>query len=103
MTVFWTQFAEDKLEDIFVYHKFKAGSRTAKSLVNGIIDTTLSLEHSPYIGQIEELLLERIEGFRYLISKNYKIIYWIDRIHNKVFISNIFDTRQNPDKVKITP
>ena len=103
MTVYWTEFAEDKLEDIFIYYKFKAGTRIAKNLVNGIIDASLNLEQNPYIGQIEDLLSERNQGFRYLVFKNYKIIYWIDNKNKKVYISNIFDTRQNPDKIKITP
>ncbi|WP_394350177.1 type II toxin-antitoxin system RelE/ParE family toxin [Mucilaginibacter arboris] len=76
--------------------------RTAKNLVNGIIDATINLEQNPYIGQVEDLLSERIQEFRYLVFKNYKIIYWVDNTNKKVFISNIFDTRQNPDKIKIT-
>lgn len=103
MIIYWTQFAEDKLEDIFIYHKFKAGISIAKNLVNGIVEATVDLEHNPYIEQTEDLLLERVQGFRYLVFKNYKIIYWVDNTNKKVFISNIFDTRQNPNKIKITP
>ena len=101
LTVYWTQFAENKLEDIFEYYKFKAGSRVAQTLVNGIIDVSLSLEINAYSGQKEELLSERIEDFRYLVFKNYKIIYWIDEVKHIVFISNIFDTRQNPQLLSL--
>lgn len=38
LTVYWTQLAENKLEDIFEYYKFKAGLRVAQTLVTGIID-----------------------------------------------------------------
>jgi plasmid stabilization system protein ParE len=100
MKVYWTQFAEDKLEDIFAYYKFKAGINVAKEIVNGIIDTTLVLENSPYIGQKEELLEKRSMDFRYLIFKKYKIIYQIDEISEVIFISHVFDTRQNPGKLK---
>ena len=103
MTIYWTQFAEDKLEDIFIYYKFKAGINIAQNLVNGLIDATINLEHNPNIGQVEGLLSERIQEFRYLVFKNYKILYWVNDINRKVFISNVIDTRQNPNKIKITP
>ena len=37
LEVYWTQFAEDKLEDIFNYYKIKAGSKIAEHLVEGIV------------------------------------------------------------------
>lgn len=101
LTVYWTQFAENKLEDIFEYYKFKAGIRVAQTLVNGIIDISLSLEFNASGGQKEELLSERKQDFRYLVFKNYKIIYWIDEFKQIVFISNVFDTRQNPQKLSL--
>lgn len=101
LTVYWTQFAENKLEDIFEYYKFKAGIRVAQTLVNGIIDISLSLEFNAYGGQKEEHLSERKQDFRYLVFKNYKIIYWIDEVKQIVFISNVFDTRQNPQKLSL--
>lgn len=101
LTVYWTQFAENKLEDIFEYYKFKAGIRVAQTLVNGIIDISLSVEFNAYGGQKEELLSERKQDFRYLVFKNYKIIYWIDEFKQIVFISNVFDTRQNPQKLSL--
>ena len=51
LTVYWTQFAEDKLNDIFEYCKFKAGIKVAQTLVNGIIDVSLTLEFNAYGGQ----------------------------------------------------
>jgi len=44
LTVFWTQFAEDKLEDVFSFYLVKAGERIAHRLVNGIIDKSLELK-----------------------------------------------------------
>lgn len=99
LTVYWTQFAEDKLNDIFEYYKFKAGTKVAQTLVNGIINVSLTLEFNAYGGQKEELLSEKMEDFRYSIFKNYKIIYWIDEHRQIVYVSNIFDTRQNPQKL----
>lgn len=101
LTVYWTRLAEDKINDIFEYYKFKGGIAVAQNLVNGIIDVSLSLEFNAYGGQKEELLSNKNEDFRYSIFKNYKIIYWIDEHRQIVYVSNIFDTRQNSQKLSL--
>lgn len=100
LTVYWTQLAEDKLIDIFEYYKFNAGLKVAQSIVNGIIETTLELDKNPFGGQKEELLSDRIQEFRYTIFKSYKIIYWVDKTNKLILISNVFDSRQNPEKLR---
>ena len=99
LTVYWTQFAENKLEDIYSYYEIKAGIRVAQKLVLGLIDKTIGLEKNQSIGQKEPLLADRPENFRYLIFKSYKIIYWSNNIRNRIEIVNIFDCRQNPEKM----
>ncbi|RLD39444.1 MAG: type II toxin-antitoxin system RelE/ParE family toxin [Bacteroidetes bacterium] len=100
LAVYWTRFAEDKLDVIYDYYEFKAGTRIARKLISDIIDKTIGLEKNPYIGQKEELLSDRPQNFRYLVFKNYKIIYWINQNKNRIDIINVFDTRQNPMKMK---
>ncbi|WP_221407129.1 type II toxin-antitoxin system RelE/ParE family toxin [Elizabethkingia meningoseptica] len=73
--IFWTSFAKKELKKIFDYYKIKAGSKVATKLVIHIIECTNTLKFQKDIGQKEELLLNRIESFRYLVYKNYKIIY----------------------------
>lgn len=84
LPVFWTRFAEDKLQDLYTYHELNAGVKTSKKLALGIINESLRLEKHPKLGQAEPLLAERPENFRYLIYKNYKIIYWNNKIRNRV-------------------
>lgn len=102
LEIFWTKLAEDKLKDIFDYYKVKAGIRIARKIVNQIIDKTIDLDQNPKIGQIEELLKSREFEFRYLISTNYKIIYYINLKTKRIIIANVFDARQNPEKLKET-
>ncbi len=103
LTVFWTEFAKDKLDDIFEYYKLKSRSvKVAIKLVDGIIDHTIGLEKQPYIGQLEELLSYRPQNFRYLVFKSYKIIYWINEPKNRIDIAHVFDTRQDPIKIRRT-
>jgi len=100
LTVYWTRFAEDKLDDIYEYYESKAGIQIARKLISDIIDKTIELDKNPHIGQKEELLSSHPQNFRYLVFKNYKIIYWINQNKNRIDIVNIFDTRQNPLKMK---
>ena len=102
LIVYWTQIAEDKLDDIFYYYKLKASIKVAQNLVNGIVDTTIDLNKNPQIGQREILLKDRFQEFRYLIYKNYKIIYWINENKNRIEIVNVFDCRQNPITIERT-
>jgi len=100
LRIYWTDFSKSELQGIFDYYKQKAGIRITRRLVEGIISETKKLSEQPLIGQIEELLSERTEEFRYLVHRNYKIIYWINRDMNRIEIADIFDTRQNPMKMK---
>ena len=100
LTIYWTEFAEKQLQNIFEYYCEKANYRTAKKLVDGIYDTTLILKNHSNIGQVEELLKDRKSTFRYLVYKNYKIIYWVNREKNQIEINDVFDARQNPLKIK---
>lgn len=99
LTVYWTLFAEGKLDDIFNFYKINAGLLIAQKLINGIVDKTIGLEKNPYIGQKEQLLIDRPQNFRYIIFKSYKIVYWIDKTQERIEIVNVFDCRQNPVKM----
>src|SRR5664280_1276705 len=97
--ILWTDFAINQLKDIFDYHLVKASPNIAQRLVQKIIDATIILEKNPKAGRKEDLLANRPQNFRFLIIKNYKIIYWIDYKFNIINVSTVFDTRQNPDKI----
>lgn len=102
LKVYWTRFAAQKLEDIYTYYKLRAGLKVAEKLVTDIVLNTLTLTINPEGKQVEELLIDRPQEFRYTVYKNYKIIYIIDEPNSRILISNIFDTRQNPEKIKST-
>lgn len=51
------------------------------------------------MGQLEELLKNRTQKFRYLIHTNYKIIYWINIEKSQIEIVDVFDCRQNPKEL----
>ncbi len=100
LKIFWTDFSKKQLRKIFSFYHENASLRVAQKLTIGIVEKTFILGTRPKVGQNEELLKERKQEFRYLVFKNYKIIYWINYQKNQVEISDVFDTRQNPTKMK---
>lgn len=102
LKIYWTDFSKKELQNIFEYYKKNASIKVAKSLTIGIAKETLKLKKQPKIGQIEELLIDRQNEFRYLVYKNYKIIYWINKQENRIEINDVFDSRQNPIKIERT-
>lgn len=102
LTIHWTDFSENELQNIFSYYQEKVSIRVATEITEGIVNETDVLESNPYIGQIEESLKDRTKEFRHLIYSNYKIIYWINLDKNQIEIWDVFDCRQNPIKIKRT-
>jgi len=98
----WTDFAKKELKSIFDYYSKEANVDVARKLVLRITKETLKLKHQPLIGQKEDLLINNPKEIRYLIFKNYKIIYWINLKKNSVEILDVFDTRQDPINIKRT-
>lgn len=99
LKIFWTNFSKKKLHDIFNYHKGVANIRIARKLVSGITQEVIILQSQPKIGQREEYLNNTEQEFRYIIHRNYKIIYWHNIHKHRVEIIDVFDTRQNPIKI----
>ncbi|MES2241038.1 MAG: type II toxin-antitoxin system RelE/ParE family toxin [Bacteroidota bacterium] len=100
--IVWSDFAEKQLDKIFEYYIENAGLRVAKNLLQKIISEPNKLLENPEMMQIEDLLLDRAIVYRYIIYKSYKIIYSIDTKQKLIKITDVFDTRQNPIKIKRT-
>ena len=77
LKVIWSKFAESQLDEIYDYYYKNVSVKTAKKLLKGIINEPDRLINSALIGQEEELLKERKNQYRYLVYKNYKLIYFV--------------------------
>ena len=99
MKVFWTKFALDSLSEAYNYYVKNVGINIAGNIRDRILSGTNQLENHSQSGQIEEFLVDLDEGHRYIIRGNYKIIYKIQ--NQKVYVTDVFDTRQNPKKMRI--
>lgn len=102
LKIVWSQFAENEIDKIYYYYLHKAGIRVAKKIIQEIISEPNKLVSNNLSTQIEELLLDRENEYHYLVCKNYKIIYSIDKENKQNQIADVFDTRQNPVKLKRT-
>jgi len=75
------------------------GSKKGKRIANEIFDRADELEKFPKLGPIEERFESLEQGHRsLLVGKLYKIIYLIKK--PIIFITDVFDVRQDPDKMK---
>jgi plasmid stabilization system protein ParE len=93
----WTNFAISELKNIFLYYRMVAGEKTAVKIKKSILNATKPLTKQPLIGAFEENLTELKQEHRYIVEGNYKIIYRL--IDNEIYITDIFDCRQNPTKM----
>ena len=97
MTIIWTDFASVTLAEIYKYYKDVAGEIVARKIKTSIFIATNQLIKHPDSGQIEETLERLKEGHRYLVDRNYKIVY--KRVDEGILITDVFDTRQDPIKI----
>jgi len=97
MDIIWTNPAKKDLKIIFNYYKKKVSPNLANKIINSIIANT-SILKTQNIGVIEQLLVHLEQEHRFIIDNNYKIIYIIQ--NGKVYITHVFDTRQNPTKLE---
>ncbi|MEP0710396.1 type II toxin-antitoxin system RelE/ParE family toxin [Algoriphagus sp.] len=96
LKVIWSEFAEQKLDDIFENYLKNASFSVASKLLVGILNAPQSLVKTPLIGQEEWWLEDREIKYRYLLFKNYKLIYSVDIENRVIKIADVFDTRINP-------
>jgi plasmid stabilization system protein ParE len=97
--VIWSEFAEQQVDAIFEYYRLKASPDIATNLVRSIVIAANPLTQNPFMGQPEEALIRLGKKYRYLVFKNYKLIYYVEEETLSIKILDVFDTRLNPKKI----
>jgi plasmid stabilization system protein ParE len=97
MKVIWTVPAKAYLKEIYLYYYEVAGRKVALSIQKNIMVAAKKLASMVELGLIEPELEHTKFQYRSLIAGNYKIIYRIADGH--IYIVDVFDTRQNPEKL----
>ncbi len=98
--IIWSNFAEKELDRIFKYYSEVASVSIAKKILHKLISEPNKLLVNPNLGQREEFLMHRAVEYRYLIYKQFKLIYSVDFKKKWIKIADVFDSRQNPQKMK---
>ncbi len=99
MEIIWTDKAVFDLKQIYDFLSSKSVSAAQREIQKIYLKASLLEDGFSKIGQAEPLLLHLKKEYRYLISGNHKIIYSITS--TAIFIHSVFDTRQNPKKLKV--
>lgn len=100
MNIKWRRKAEARLDRASVYCAQMFGQRVAYKFLDSIAHQTLLLAANPYMGSLESLLAERSTPYRSLVvHEHYKIIYWVDEKKETLYVSDLWDTRQEPQSL----
>lgn len=100
LTVVWSDFAATQLEVTYHFIRIETNKDLAKKEVNQILESTDNLAIFPNSGKIEPTLINETKEYRFLVKGHYKIIYTIEYELNEIRILDLFDSRQNPSKIK---
>ena len=93
-----THFALHQIKYIYDYYCFHASVKVAKKLTAEIIFTIKSLKQKEVEWQEDEFLVGLNRNHKRLICGNYKIIYYYNAIEDLVYVTDVFDSRQDPSK-----
>ncbi|SRR5258705_10867755 len=96
--IIWTNRAFGQLGRAINYIKDERGVSYASIVLEKIIKSTSLLSNHPQLGPLEPLLKHKKSEFRFIVVFAYKIIYRVN--DEKVVISRVFHTSQNPGKLK---
>lgn len=100
--VTWTKRALKDLYKVSIFNAKSLGEEKALEIAHNIIDTPKILENPAYdfknIGSIDESFSHLRQEYRKIFYENCKITYREGK--TKIYITRVFDTRQNPNKNK---
>ncbi|QBN18373.1 type II toxin-antitoxin system RelE/ParE family toxin [Flavobacterium nackdongense] len=92
--IVWSSSAKLQLKTIFEYFNFRNKSKLYSRKLNSLIQTELkTLLQQPNIGKKTDSI-----NVRGLLIENYYVFYEINETH--IIILSVWDTRQNPEKLK---
>ena len=100
MKIEWTELAKTDLKKVYEFYCKTANREIAQKIKNSILSRSKDLELGSELGQIEELVKHLNQGHRYLLSNHCKILYLPENENGIIYITHLFDTRDNPKKVK---
>ncbi|MBL7952802.1 MAG: type II toxin-antitoxin system RelE/ParE family toxin [Flavobacteriales bacterium] len=99
MKVVWSAWALQQLDEIHGWYWTQASPAVADGIVENVLSVTRLLEQFPFGGPIEPWLEHQGLGHRRVVIGNYKVVYRV--LGDEVRIIDVFDSRQDPGKMKV--
>jgi len=93
LRVLLTEIAQTRIDEKFEYLTSEFGGSTARSFLKQLFRFIELVSYFPEIGKIE-VFDKNIRSFR--LNKQSTVFYSLE--NNKVYILDLFDNRQDPDK-----
>jgi len=98
MKLFYTEQALFSFEEALNFIAPEVSNEKLVEIRNEILDAADTLLFHPFLGRIEPYLEHLNLGHRRLIVGHYKVVYRV--IGEAIYITDIFDSRQDPAKMK---
>lgn len=98
--VIWSDEALNDLETIYDFLAEKS-QPSAQRIIDSILSRSKQLESFPESGTKQENIKASTIEYRYLVEGDYKVIYNYQQEIKTVHIAAIFDTRYNPERLKV--
>ena len=98
--VIWSDTALHDMETIYDFIVEKS-QPAAQRIIETILGRAKQLESFPESGVMQETAKPAVKEYRYLVEGDYKILYSYQAEIQRVYIATIFDTRYNPEKMKV--
>ena len=93
-----THFAIHQIKSIYDYYSFFVSIKIAKIIKAEIISAIKTLKTEEVEWQEDEFLGYLKKNHKRLVCGHYKIIYYFNKTENIVYVTDIFDSRQDPIK-----
>jgi len=94
-----TKTALSNLEHGLIFMREKHSEKLCLEVGEEVIRSTNNLIKNPKIGQTEQSLLGMKLGHRRILVGHFKIIYRLVKDQDIILITDIFDSRQDPNKI----
>jgi len=98
--VIWSNTALHDMETIYDFIVEKS-QPAAQRIIETILGRAKQLESFPESVVKQETAMPAVKEYRYMVEGDYKILYSYQAEIQRVYIATIFDTRYNPEKMKV--
>jgi plasmid stabilization system protein ParE len=95
--------SDEALNDLETIYDFLAekSQSAAQRTIESLLSRSKQLESFPESGVKQEIIEPGSNEYRYLVEGNYKVIYSYQQEYQVVHIAVIFDTRYNPEELRV--